>query len=246
MTAVVKIGDTVRRPITEWTPAVHQLLKHLADRNFEGVPRVLGTDPEGREVLNFVDGEAGYFDAHRTVPKNLWSDEVLINAAKFLRRFHDATIGFTPKTGTRWQFSRPNPEVICHNDFAPWNSIFVNGKFKAIIDFDTAGPGPRIDDIAYGVYSFAPLFRKEKCPKVGLKTPPDYGHKLKLFCDTYGRECRDGIVDAVIARIERVRDWVVQEAKAGDARFQRKIEEGHVTDYEADLAFLRANRNKFV
>jgi hypothetical protein len=247
MTSVVKIGDTVHRSATEWTPAVHQLLKHLETLDFEGVPRVLGMDAEGREILSFIGGEAGYFDANGTVPENLWSDEVLVDTAKFLRRLHDATTDLVPKPDTHWQFNDPNPkrrEVICHNDFAPWNSIFVDGRLKAVIDFDTAGPGARIDDIAYAAYSFAPLFREEKCPKVGLTTPPDYGHKLALFCDAYGREYCNGIVDAIIARIENVRNWVIKEAEAGDVRFQRKVEEGHVADYDADLAFLRDNRVK--
>jgi hypothetical protein len=247
MTSVVKIGDTVHRAASKWTPAVNQLLRHLESINFEGVPRVLGKDDNGRQVLSFIDGEAGYFDQHGTVPKNLWSDGVLVGAAEFLRRYHDATAAFVAKPGTHWQFRHSDSkdrEVICHNDFGPWNSIFVNGQFKAIIDFDTAGPGRRIDDIAYAVYSFAPLFREEKCPKVGLATPPDYGRKLKLFCDSYGREYCDGIVEAIIDRIASIRTWVIKEADAGDPRFQSKVKEGHVSDYDADLAFLRAHQDK--
>lgn len=245
MTPVVKIGDTVHRAASKWTPAINQLLKHLESLDFEGVPRALGTDADGRQILSFIDGEAGYFDRLRTVPENLWSDEVLITAAKFLRRYHDATTSFVAKPDTQWQFTHANPsrrEVICHNDFAPWNTIFVNGQFRAIIDFDTAGPGPRLDDIAYAVYNFAPLFREEKCPTVGLKTRPDYGLKVKLFCDAYGREYCNGIVEAIIKRVESVRAWVIEEAHDGDIRFQLKIKEGHVADYDADLAFLRTHQ----
>ena len=238
MTSVVKIGDTVHRKVNEWTPAVHQLLKHLEVLKFEGVPRVLGMDMEGREILSFLDGEAGYFDSTRTVPDDLWSDEVLVEAARFLRRYHDATTSFVALPDTRWQFSRPQPEVVCHNDFAPWNSVFVDRHLSAIIDFDTAGPGARLDDIAYAVYSFAPLFRPEKCKDVGLNAPLKYSHKLQLFCNAYGREYCDSIVDAIIKRIEGIRDWITEEAAKGDARFQRKIDEGHVANYDADIAFL--------
>src|SRR6266511_1885361 len=36
---VVKIGSTVRRPTGPWTSRVHELLRHLESRGFEGAPR---------------------------------------------------------------------------------------------------------------------------------------------------------------------------------------------------------------
>ncbi len=45
---VVRIGDTVRRPVQPWTPAVHALLRHLETVAFTAAPRVLGFDEEGR------------------------------------------------------------------------------------------------------------------------------------------------------------------------------------------------------
>lgn len=49
--AVVRVGDTVRRPVTESSDAVQALLLHLEHVGFEGAPRYLGSDTEGREVL---------------------------------------------------------------------------------------------------------------------------------------------------------------------------------------------------
>ena len=54
--AVVRVGDTVRRPVGEWTPAVHALLHHLEDVGFSAAPRVLGIDAQGREVLTYCEG----------------------------------------------------------------------------------------------------------------------------------------------------------------------------------------------
>jgi Ser/Thr protein kinase RdoA (MazF antagonist) len=48
-------------------------------------------------------------------------------------------------------------DVICHNDMATYNTVFVNDQPQAFIDFDTAGPGPRIWDVAYAAYTYAPL-----------------------------------------------------------------------------------------
>jgi len=35
---VVRVGDTVRRPVGSWTPAVHALLNHLHRAGFRGAP----------------------------------------------------------------------------------------------------------------------------------------------------------------------------------------------------------------
>ena len=39
-TIVVRVGDTVRRPVGPWTLAVHDLLDHLTAAGFSGSPRV--------------------------------------------------------------------------------------------------------------------------------------------------------------------------------------------------------------
>ena len=48
---VVRVGDTVRRNVGPWTPAVHALLRHLEYVGFTGAPRVMGIDDRNREVL---------------------------------------------------------------------------------------------------------------------------------------------------------------------------------------------------
>ena len=82
-----------------------------------------------------------------------------MHAARLMRRYHDATVGYAPPDGAVWQLqATPGPhEVICHNDFAPYNLVFTNWRPHAIIDFDTAGPGPRIWDVSYAAYRFVPL-----------------------------------------------------------------------------------------
>ncbi|MEV1000555.1 hypothetical protein [Nonomuraea sp. NPDC050202] len=46
----VRIGETVHRPANPWTPSVHAVLAHLEEVGFEGAPRVLGFDEQGRAV----------------------------------------------------------------------------------------------------------------------------------------------------------------------------------------------------
>ena len=54
---VVRLGDTVRRPLGDHSAQVHLVLRHLEASGFDGAPRLLGVDDRGREILTFVDGE---------------------------------------------------------------------------------------------------------------------------------------------------------------------------------------------
>ncbi len=54
---VVRVGKTVHRSTGPWTPTVHALLHHLDEAEFDGAPKVLGIDEDGREVLSFMEGE---------------------------------------------------------------------------------------------------------------------------------------------------------------------------------------------
>src|SRR5215213_1256712 len=87
---VVRVGDTVRRPQSPASPAVHALLRHLERVGFDGAPRLLGTDDEGREVLEFVPGTAV------TPPYPAWAltDAALASVADLLRRYHEAVRDF--------------------------------------------------------------------------------------------------------------------------------------------------------
>lgn len=54
---VVRVGETVRRPHHARSDYVHAVLEHLASVGFDGAPRLLGTDEQGREVLSYLAGE---------------------------------------------------------------------------------------------------------------------------------------------------------------------------------------------
>src|SRR5690349_21983802 len=64
---VVRIGDTVRRPTGSWTRAVHSFLRHLENEGFDGCPRVLGIDEQGREILEFIPGVVPWPDTHHAL-----------------------------------------------------------------------------------------------------------------------------------------------------------------------------------
>jgi Ser/Thr protein kinase RdoA (MazF antagonist) len=160
---VVRVGTTVRRPTGPHTPFVHSLLRHLEEVGFDGAPRVLGIDEQGREVLTFFEGH---------VPPDLatWSDGQLVQAAELIRRFHDATAGTELAAGE---------EVVCHNDLSPCNAVFVEGMPAAFIDFDEAAPGPRARDLGYAMWMFLDLGPEG----VDVRTQ---GWRIRMMCEAYG------------------------------------------------------------
>jgi len=154
MTAVVRVGDTVRRAAGPWTPTIHAFMHHLCASGFQAVPEPLGIDDRGQEIISFLPRAAATYP----LPDFAWSDATLTAVAQCLRAFHDASLGFVPPADCGWQWPAHEPaEVICHNDFAPYNLMFEDGKLTGVIDLDLASPGPRVWDMAYTAYRFVPL-----------------------------------------------------------------------------------------
>jgi Ser/Thr protein kinase RdoA (MazF antagonist) len=215
------VGDTVRRRADAWTPAVHALLHHLEGVGFEA-PRVLGMDEQGREVLAFMEGEA-HSGPLESLPTHVTADEHLVGAADLLRRYHDIVSGFRPPPGARWRLVAPAPrvphEVICHNDWAPWNALFRHGRLAAMLDWDLAGPGTRLWDVAHAVYFWAPLFSEQTPAAIGEKA-----RRVRLFLDAYGAyglEARRGLLPTLRLRLEHTARFVEEQARRGDPGMQR-------------------------
>jgi Ser/Thr protein kinase RdoA (MazF antagonist) len=192
---VVRVGDTVRRPTGSHSPFVHRLLRQLEASGFDGAPRLLGTDERGREILSYLEG---------WVPPNLdrFGDTTLAAAARLLRRFHDATAGTALAGGC---------EVVCHNDPSPCNCVFRDRVPVALIDFDHAGPGSRLRDLAYAAWLWA--ISADDGPPI-----PDQARRLRLMADAYGLPSSAGLVDAVIERQrENLADAVARTGSADPA-----------------------------
>jgi hypothetical protein len=169
---VVRVGATVRRPTGPWTPAVHGLLAHLAESGLPGVPRVLGFDDRGREILEFLPGES----YGEQVP-----DDVLAAAMRWLREYHRVVASYRPEGVVQWRTSRgvlgPD-EIVCMHDFGYYNWIGSEDGFSGVIDWDMAGPGVPLDDIAFTAWNTAPL---------AMRVSPAYAAaRLTLMADAYG------------------------------------------------------------
>jgi len=178
---VVRVGDTVRRPRRPTGAATYALLDHLTDVGFDGAPKFLGIDERDREVLSFVSGEAV------TLPYPAWAltEEALVSVAQLLRRYHDAVASFDP-SGHVW--GKPVPaafrtDLVSHNDPNLDNVVFRDRQAVALIDFDLAGPGSRVWDVAGAARLWAPLRFDADITDARL------GHALsrfRVFVDAYG------------------------------------------------------------
>jgi hypothetical protein len=236
MSHVTRLDDTVRRGTGPWTKQVHWPLEHLKRRGITEVPAPLGYDKQGREVLRYIPGFVG----HYPLPEALRSDEILISAARLLRRLHDATEDIAQLQPTGWQAPTREPrEVICHGDFAPYNCVFDAGKLVGVIDFDHAHPGPRLWDIAYAIYRFAPTAAPSN-PE-GFGDLADQARRMRLFCEAYGLQDRSQVVVAIIQRVKFMADMLLTGAAQGDARMKANIDAGHLSIYQTDAAYLEGN-----
>ena len=228
---VSKQGNTVIRQCGKWSPFVHQVLQFLTEQGFKESPVFIETDGS-TETLSFIEGNAGNYP----LKPEMLSDAIVIEAAQLLRKFHDITEKFVMPDDA--QFMLPvkkngEHEVICHNDFAPYNCVYKNGHIAGIIDFDTVAPGPRLRDVAYAVYRFVPLATDKHCLDAGWQSPPDRASRLKIFCDAYGLEDRTGLIDKVIERIEEL----VRYMRDNSSNLE------HIPVYMDDIAYIQANRN---
>jgi Ser/Thr protein kinase RdoA (MazF antagonist) len=199
LNVVVRIGDTVRGPVGPWSPAVHALLRHFEQVGFNGAPRFLGIDDQGREILSYVEGEP----AHAPVPSG---DDAVFELGALLRRMHDAQTGFAPD-GLPWQTAVGAPdsgEVICHHDCFWPNVIFRAASPVALIDWDLAAPGARLEDLVSAANFWAPLRPDEQSEAWGLPTErrPE---RLRALCDGYGLAAAERLklVDTVELLLER-------------------------------------------
>lgn len=223
---VVQIGDTVRKPQTPATPAIHTLLNHLAEAGIAGMPQALGCDDQGRQILSFVRGDTAF-------PDTMWDDtETLTSAARLLRRIHDASTALLHQD-LPWAYHFPDTsrhEVIGHSDFAPYNMIFgLDGRVIGVFDFDLAGPAPRIRDLAYLAWWLVPLGQNDSAmQKATHRDITQYSARLKLLCTTYGVTADAQFLDMLDHVLEHMSNANAARAMIGDAATQALIDGGHL------------------
>jgi Ser/Thr protein kinase RdoA (MazF antagonist) len=235
---VERVGDTVRRPWRPTSPATGALLEHLEAAGFDGAPRFLGRDEHGREVLGYVEGEAA-IEPH---PPWALTDEALVSVARLLRRFHAAVASFDPDDHV-WPHAVParfRDGTISHNDPNLDNVVFRDGRAVALIDFDLAGPGSAVWDVACAARLWAPL-----------RDPADVAHarslaRLRLFLDAYALPAADRgrVIDAMVEAHAWCYRIVRGALQNGHEPFERMWRGGGEAKAERTRAWLLAHETE--
>ncbi len=248
---IVRIGDTVRRPTGPWTPAVHALLRHLEERGFSGAPRVYGIDDQGREIVEYIEGEVAWPQSHRRL---LGTTEAVFRVGELLRTFHDAVADFEPDASAEWRFSEMAADaepfvdergvIVCHNDPSAWNLI-VSDQRWAFIDWDTAGPRPLIWDVAYCAVGVVPI--TETAPTAGWDDQIPAAERLHALADGYWleRKDREALPRVLVARIASSYNHLRRRAEAGIEPWQRLWAEGHGDGWHAILRFAESHAGEW-
>ena len=230
---VVKVGDTVRKAPGEWTPRVHELMTALRRAGLELVPEPRGYDDRGREAIEYVEGVVPVYP----MPGWVWSDDLLVDVARAMRRVHDVTATLDlPTSGWRRPALEP-ADVICHGDIAPYNAVCHDGSLLALIDWDHARPAPRGWDVGYAAYRWVSLTPPGHPDGHRLSTA-DRDRRLALLCDAYGGIEPLDVVRWAILRLEDLVRYARERANAGDPFAQATIDAGHSALYTADAAWL--------
>ena len=84
-------------------------------------------------------------------------------------------------------------QIICHHDPGAYNWIIQSGHFVAMVDWDMAGPGRPIDDLAFLAWTGVPLYRD-----IGLD---ETARRVDLLVDAYAEWGPMTVLDAVVERM---------------------------------------------
>lgn len=237
--------DIVIRPSGAWTPTTHRFLRHLRIKGFLAAPEPVQITGESREIVSYVAGRV----CEDLSDPLVGSERMLMSAARLLRDFHTASQGFLESDGTpqTWMLPPQEPhEIVCHGDFAPYNVATINHEAVGIIDFDTAHPAPRLWDLAYAVYRWAPLSDPAN-PFVAFSFDEQL-RRAEIFCNAYGAaaEERRQLPETICRRLQALADFMLARAAAADETFAEDVNAGDIRLYLNDIDYIRLNRDRLL
>lgn len=229
--SVIRVGDTVRKPWLENSATVQEYLRALHMAGVD-VPKALGKDHAGRQVTEYVGGVS----AMDQLPLGQGD---LVRVGRLIRRLHDASEGFELPDTTEWKVLLPaeNPNLMCHNDLAPWNLIV--GERWVFIDWDAAGPSTRLWDLAYAAQSFGMLFEGQPVPEAAAR--------LRAVVDGYGADeiLREALPEALGRRAAAMHDLLKSSHETGFQPWADMYVDGHGAHWHAAADYVVRNQGSW-
>ncbi len=207
-TTVVRVGETVRRPVGPWTPAVHDLLHYLSAVAFPGSPRVVGIDDADREILAFVAGEVGNLSAAQPLPAWFQTPESCWSIGRWIRDFQSAQADLVVDPAKPWRRAEGSSlgpsQVIVHHDVSPYNTVRRQDNSLVVLDWDFARPGDPIEDLAWAAWRWVPLMAGRRWhTEYGISADEEVSQRqernLAALLDGYGpsKRQRRVLADAI-------------------------------------------------
>jgi hypothetical protein len=236
--AVVRVGDTVRRPLRPESAAVHEFLRHLEAVGFDGAPRYLGHDDQGRAVLSWVPGDVA------VPPFPAWAadEELLVSVAVLQRRLHEAARSFVAPPDAIWERANVPPrgpdDLVCHNDLCIENVVVRDGRAVAFIDFDFAAPASPLFDIAVALRHWLPV--RDPADVASEWQGLDPARRFRLFTDAHGLDSRDqhAVIEHGLAFLDRALVAMKAKADSGLPLYQVAWESGYPDQNRRSRAWL--------
>ena len=236
---VVRVGDTVRRPWRPESDTVHAFLDHLHRVGFEGAPRHLRTDDQGRAVLTWLEGDVGV----PPFPDWTTDEALLVSVAQLQRRLHEASATFVPAPDATWQVANlppPGPGAIwCHNDLCIENVVVRGGRAVAFIDFDFLAPADPLIDIAIAARHWVPV--RAAADLEPNRQDLDQVARFRTFCEVHEltKAQRSRVVAAGMDFLDRALVTMKDRADSGLRLYVAAWEGGYADQNRRSHAWLR-------
>lgn len=175
------------------------------------------------------------------------TDDLLARIGEATARYHRAVRDFRPEGVVEWRAGAAElgpSEIVCHHDLAPYNAVVADGELKGFIDWDLAGPGSAVSDLAFVAWQWVPLHGPFVTTILGWSDPPDRARRLRLLLDSYGLDNRQNFVHQVLSRIRYNREIMARKASEGDAAYAALVEQGHLAGMDEALGFVADVRSE--